>query len=1130
MQQTFSFIGALSAVVLSIIAVPTRAQNAPTVAWQKMPLLPPEAKKAGVFPGGEGAQWPRWEIEISRTDPNFMLLPIDVGGLYRSLDGGQNWQQSSAGWNARGANCFAIDPQNANRVLGVAGNSMDWDLNWGQSPNGIYLSENKGESWRQVLAVPDGLNNIVVYDPSSYNAQTKQCDVAYFASYSRGLFRSSDGGATWKAVSRLPIDNRNADNTSALLKIHPTKGTVYLAGKNGFYFSQDGGQNWTHSYDGASVWGLSVSESAPDSVWISGAMGAMVSRDGGRTFAPLALHGITRKADEAVRNLNVSPVDAKRMLCWVQGDNWQWMRYVSQDGGQNWQPIKIERGLAARDEPLNTMPGGWAPLPYNVRNGFFAWHPTNANVVFGLGGDWVTKSSDGGQTFRWSNNGYNGIMLGRSLNFSAHDPNTVFLAFQDYNGAFTLDGGATWNYRDVSGKGWGGQEYGGYAVDKQVMWCGDAETWESPRRTRISRDGGQTWNFATDAAGKPCEWSSAEISYSDPKNINTLFASCWRSTDKGATWAKMGGCDGVYISAPDGTLIGRKDDNIITSKDGGASWQTIVAVPGGFRDVAFDWKRSKYYVASQERLKTWDAQTKNWQTLDTPKNQYGGTRVEAVAVDPVVPDVVYGGGPNNIFASAATVFRSTDGGQSWANLTTGSGPHEVAVMRVHPITRELWLNGQCYGMWRLAAPATLGQAPQVLANAPVAPVAPLAVALPAAVKEGVAMSNTIADFGPANLNYHYGESWKVGENITTGDSEGVGFLQIDSTEHGGGGLVLNGVNIAPQQQTHLALRARLLPGNKAGLLNVNLVRDEANGGNKTLSFDLSKLDADSFSILTLPLGEGDFSKIQQIQLQGTNWSAGAQPLKIQIDRIGTTTLDAKANAQATQVAQNSPTNGPPAKDKPDVAGWGFWPDFPQAWMAMANGFVERSKKGDVDIVFLGDSITQGWGGEGKAIFDEKYAPLKAVNYGIGGDTTRQIMWRIEHGMFDGITPKLVVLKIGTNNLYDDVNSGSDEEIAAGITKIVREIRAQLPNTKVLLLGVLPRQNAYFSQRAKNINALIATDDDGKNVRFLDMSEQFQTELGKVRPELYVPDQLHLATKGYQVWAETMAPLFEQMLQ
>ena len=690
--------------------------------WQKMPLLSPEAKKTGVFPGGEGSQWPRGAVVVSASDPDFLLLPIDVGGLYRSLDGGRHWEMSLQGWNARGANAFAIDPRNASHVLGIGGNSMDWGENWGPSPNGVYLSNDQAASWQHVLASLEGIGGTVAFDGSSFDGARKICTMAYFLSANQGLFKSEDGGQIWKSVARgdavlgrLDRDWTQGGTVVSTLKVDGKTGALYIGGGKGLFKSEDDGKTW-QMLRGDEIHGLDLGSDG--AVFISGKDKIGVSRDGGKTFASLPCAGLDTLGGKPVEGVRVSPADAKRLLCWVAGDNWQWPRYVSHDGGATFQKVVTEKGAAT--------------LPMNARQGYFAWHPTDANIAFCLGGDWVTRSADGGQNFTWWNNGYNGIMLGASFNFSAHEPDTVFLGFQDYNGAFTNDGGATWNYRDISGKGWGGHCYGAHAVDKNLMWYGDAEGWNDKRRLRLSRDGGATWDFAKDDAGKIIEWNGAQVSFSDPKNANILFASNWRSADKGATWQAMANCDGVFIAAPDGMLIGKKGDAIITSRDSGATWQNVASVPGGFADIAYDHKRKRFYVASEDRLKQW--QNGAWKTLDTPHNQYDGIEVVTVAVDPVMPDVVYAGGPSNVLTNQATVVRSTDGGATWANLTTGNGPHEVAMIRVHPKTREAWLNGQCFGMWKIAPPAQLGAAPAELANAQPAPHPPTVKALLEAAK------------------------------------------------------------------------------------------------------------------------------------------------------------------------------------------------------------------------------------------------------------------------------------------------------------------------------------------------------------------------------------------------------------
>jgi len=224
-----------------------------------------------------------------------------------------------------------------------------------------------------------------------------------------------------------------------------------------------------------------------------------------------------------------------------------------------------------------------------------------------------------------------------------------------------------------------------------------------------------------------------------------------------------------------------------------------------------------------------------------------------------------------------------------------------------------------------------------------------------------------------------------------------------------------------------------------------------------------------------------------------------------------------------------PPNAPFEAGKPWEPAWGYWEKAPTAWVPTFKKNVARTKQGGIDVVFYGDSITQGWTGKGKAVFEKEYAPLKAVDYGIGGDSTRQLIWRMAHGELEGLSPKLAVLMIGTNNLYGNANGGSDAEIAKGVEAVVKTLQEKAPGAKILLLGILPRQNEYFCGRIKNVNEIISKLDDGSKVRFLDMAPAFQEGFGKVKKELYVEDQVHLSEKGYELWAETMRPLFNEML-
>jgi len=194
------------------------------------------------------------------------------------------------------------------------------------------------------------------------------------------------------------------------------------------------------------------------------------------------------------------------------------------------------------------------------------------------------------------------------------------------------------------------------------------------------------------------------------------------------------------------------------------------------------------------------------------------------------------------------------------------------------------------------------------------------------------------------------------------------------------------------------------------------------------------------------------------------------------------------------------------------------------WMELHNRFLDRAKKGKVDLLFLGDSITQGW--NENEVWRRYYEPRNAANFGIGGDRTQHVLWRIQHHELDGIQPKVTVLMIGTNN----ASSSTPDEIAQGITAIVKEIRSRLPKTKILLLGVFPRGAKPLSvrERLKSVNERIAKLNEPSHVTFLDISQAFLNPDGTISPDI-MPDYLHLSRKGYRIWAESMEPTLWSML-
>ena len=190
------------------------------------------------------------------------------------------------------------------------------------------------------------------------------------------------------------------------------------------------------------------------------------------------------------------------------------------------------------------------------------------------------------------------------------------------------------------------------------------------------------------------------------------------------------------------------------------------------------------------------------------------------------------------------------------------------------------------------------------------------------------------------------------------------------------------------------------------------------------------------------------------------------------------------------------------------------------WVKHHESINELAKKGDVDLLFIGDSITQGW--NNNEHWQRYFGPRKPMNAGISGDRTQHVLWRLDHGNIDGIHPKLAVVMIGTNNSNGQDNTA--EEIADGIKAIVAKLRTKLPETKILLLAIFPRGEKPNPQREKNARAseLASKVADGKMVFYSDISQKFLTADGTLAKEI-MPDFLHLSREGYEIWAKAIEP-------
>ena len=188
----------------------------------------------------------------------------------------------------------------------------------------------------------------------------------------------------------------------------------------------------------------------------------------------------------------------------------------------------------------------------------------------------------------------------------------------------------------------------------------------------------------------------------------------------------------------------------------------------------------------------------------------------------------------------------------------------------------------------------------------------------------------------------------------------------------------------------------------------------------------------------------------------------------------------------------------------------------------------EARRGEAQLAFIGDSITQGWEDTGREVWQKYYAHRQSINLGFSGDRTEHVIWRLTHGNLDGIRPRVAVILIGTNNTGHSMQAPA--ETAAGIRKILDILQERSPQTQVLLLGVFPRgERPHDLDRLNNvaINQLIRRFADERRVHYLDISDAFLKEDGTLPNEL-MPDFLHLSPLAYRRWAEAMEPKLKEL--
>jgi beta-glucosidase len=227
-------------------------------------------------------------------------------------------------------------------------------------------------------------------------------------------------------------------------------------------------------------------------------------------------------------------------------------------------------------------------------------------------------------------------------------------------------------------------------------------------------------------------------------------------------------------------------------------------------------------------------------------------------------------------------------------------------------------------------------------------------------------------------------------------------------------------------------------------------------------------------------------------------------------------LNSRISAQQTISAELATT--------PDARSDGWWTERHAAKLKE-----KAANREQIQLVMIGDSITHSWEKTATKIWSERYAKYRALNLGYSGDRTEHVLWRLENGEVAGLNPKLVVLMIGTNNAGH--RHEPSEFTAAGVKAILDDLRERLPDAKLLLLAIFPRDaspEGAIRQLTDGTNAIIQKYADGEHIFYLDVADAFLDD-DKSLPKSIMPDLLHPNEAGYQLWADAMQPKIDELI-
>ncbi|MFK5920797.1 MAG: hypothetical protein QM496_01350 [Verrucomicrobiota bacterium] len=675
------------------------ARGAEPVVWEPVPLRTAGQKARGMR-GGEMGQM-AFSLAICKQDPNFLALGIDTAATYVSEDGGKNWQRRRAGIHSNGVQSVAFDPSNK-KVLWAAGlrssagteRSFPPDERYyDKQADGIYRSDDLGKTWRLLHHAAflrgQAQNEYFAFD--SAGATTAGSRIIFALTHDQGLLRSGDGGQSWKPVGPKGIIG-NAINRD------PEKGWLWLAADQGLWLSRDDAATWVRIETPAlPVKGMVVQQGKPEIIYLAlGKAGIWRSGDAGKSWQQRN-RGIWLQSKWS--RLAMSPVNPQVLYAEATEAGGPLPCY-SHNGGLDWH--KVESREAGFYGSSVYFAEGLVP------------HPTKAMTAFHLYPPRITN--DGGKTWQLFGSGVSGSRLSSqsAIAFRPDDSKKMVFFHTDHGSSLTKDGGDTWDYVPAPRqKDLGSMSMPGGAYDpttgSQTM-VSAVGGWVR-QRLCLTYDDGHTWEVLSDKEDDYLFFAwhpqDAKVVYVGTKTAGL------RSDDAGKTWQRidkplrqMFSADGDMIYAL--TQPGNRRSQVERSMDRGKSWKPLgPELAHTIKAIAIDPKNpARVYAATSSGVWIYDG--KNWLKRDEKngleRDFFGQTSFSTVAVDPRRPEVIYAGQNHSWRGIARGIFRSTDSGHSWKNISANLGPGlTVWAISVSPHDSSVWL-GTDYGNWVLREP------------------------------------------------------------------------------------------------------------------------------------------------------------------------------------------------------------------------------------------------------------------------------------------------------------------------------------------------------------------------------------------------------------------------------------------